>query len=102
MLNNNELDLNKLDELENQLKPINDIQPNKKRRSAIEKYMSDNQKENKRERKVKPVSFAISFELDGQIDRYCKRHHMKKSTFAAIALEHYLKQKLEEESKAGY
>jgi hypothetical protein len=40
-----------------------------------------------------PVSSAIKIELEGQFDRYCQRHHMKKSTFAALALEQYLRER---------
>ncbi|MCS7460380.1 hypothetical protein N0M98_09520 [Paenibacillus doosanensis] len=99
----NDLDLNKLDELANQtVIPENQPINKKTRRSTLDKYKSNDQPDSKRERKVKPVSFAISYELDGQIDRYCQRHYMKKSTFATLALEQYLSKKLSEESEGDY
>jgi len=92
----NSVDFTKLDELDSHVQTgLTDID-RKSRRNVLSKYSTDDL-QNKKGKKVKPVSFAISFELDHKIDKYCERKYMKKSTFAALALEEFLKKKLEEE-----
>jgi tRNA(Ser,Leu) C12 N-acetylase TAN1 len=109
MSNNNNINLSQLDELDTKLSspPLE----SKPRRSVLSKYTEPEPeqepelkpiappvKKEKRVKKVKPVSFAISYELDERIDQYCERKYMKKSTFAVLALEEFLKKKLEEEN----
>jgi hypothetical protein len=104
MDNNKHINLDQLDALDTQLSAGATEQ--KSRRSVLSKYSAEPvipeavevpKKKEKRVKKVKPVSFAISFELDEKIDAYCERKYMKKSTFAVLALEEFLKKKLEEE-----
>lgn len=103
-MDNKQINLSQLDELDTQLTSSTE---QKSRRSVLSKYSAEPvvipevevapKKKEKRVKKVKPVSFAISFELDEKIDAYCERKYMKKSTFAVLALEEFLKKKLEEE-----
>jgi hypothetical protein len=93
------INFSKLDELDGHVQ--NDLSEidRKTRRNVLTKYSAENPAKNIRKKKVKPVSFAISFELDEKIDKYCEKKYMKKSTFAVLALEEFLKKKLEEEDR---
>jgi tRNA(Ser,Leu) C12 N-acetylase TAN1 len=107
-MSNNNINLSQLDELDTKLSSPSPLDT-KPRRSVLSKYTEPEPeaevkpaappvKKEKRVKKVKPVSFAISYELDERIDQYCERKYMKKSTFAVLALEEFLKKKLEEEN----
>ncbi|TVY07337.1 hypothetical protein [Paenibacillus cremeus] len=88
------IDLNKLDILDNDIQSEIVESQNKSRRNILKKFELESEESKKREKKVKPVSFAISFDLDEKIEQYCNSRHMKKSTFAVLALEEYLKKVL--------
>ncbi|MFE5324720.1 hypothetical protein ACFQ88_39385 [Paenibacillus sp. NPDC056579] len=93
------IDLDKLDKLDSSVHIDQDSIDNKSRRSVLTKYseVEEDQPKAKRTKKVKPVSFSISFELDQKIDKFCESKYMKKSTFAVLAFEEYLHKRLKED-----
>lgn len=98
-MDNKGLDFSKLDALDNQILTEVSDHDKKTRRNVLNKYViEEEQTKSKKTRNAKPVSFSISFELDKKIDEYCERKYMKKSTFAVLALEEFLKKKIDEES----
>ncbi|CAN7765169.1 hypothetical protein LJR153_007226 [Paenibacillus sp. LjRoot153] len=93
------INFSQLDDLDNKIQiEVTDLDK-KSRRNVLNKYVSEEEiKKTKKTKKAKPVCFSIPSELDRKIDEYCEIKYMKKSTFAVLALEEFLKKKLSEES----